>query len=369
MTAAYPSGLRSVLRASKARSQASTFTASDPQRGYAHIQATGRDVPVVWDIALAFTQSEAQVFRDWFRDDIAQGTAEFTLPIRTEFGLVEHVVRFMPDGLLDLQQNGAVWSYTAQIAARSAIVPVIAPVEAASVDIVAPTNCGTLVSVGVTISGLDPTFVYDVTLPAGRTYTAWSAFSTGDLWQNTLYVGAAGSFLVAFGDGLQYGTQELARSQFVGGSITGHSSYTFWMNDNNPFDNRGGLSIVLFKAREYPLGLRTVVSATKSRRQPAAFAMNNPRRGLGYARSIGTDTPLMWDVTFRFTQTEAADFVLWFTYILDRGLQSFTLPLMTEYGLISYAVRFMPGTLLDLREEGEVFTYSATLLARSEVTA
>lgn len=369
MPVAYPLGLRSVLRASKARSQAASFAASAPEQGFAHVQATGDDVPVVWNIAFAFTGSEAETFRDWFRDDIAKGVDEFTLPIRTEFGLVEHVVRFLPDQLLDLRQNGAVWTYTAQIAARAAIVPAGSPVPTYPADLVAPTNCGLLPAVGVTISGLDPTAVYEVTQPPGLAYSAWSAFPTGDLWQHAVYIASGGSFLVAFGDGLAYTTPELARAAFPGGTVTGFSSYTFWINDPNPADDRGGLSIVLFEAREYPLGLRTVISATKSRRQPAAFAMDNPRRGLGFARAIGTETPLLWDVTFSFTQSEAAEFVMWFTYTIGKGVHSFRMPLLTEYGLISYSVRFLPGTLLDLREEGEVFTYSATLLARSEITA
>lgn len=116
----------------------------------------------------------------------------------------------------------------------------------------------------------------------------------------------------------------------------------------------------------YPLDLRTVIRASKSREQPASFRMVEPRRGYGYAEKTGTDVPVFWTVAFRFTQAEAATFRAWFIYGIDRGANEFTLPIRTEFGLVTYTVRFLPESLLSLREDGEVFEYSATIMARSE---
>lgn len=117
----------------------------------------------------------------------------------------------------------------------------------------------------------------------------------------------------------------------------------------------------------YPLDLRTIIRSGKARSQPAAFSMSMPRRGYGYAQATGTDTPVFWDVTFKFTQAEAAAFRIWFIYDLERGLQEFTIPIRTEFGLVTHTCRFLPDGLLDCREDGEVWTYTARIMARAEV--
>lgn len=116
----------------------------------------------------------------------------------------------------------------------------------------------------------------------------------------------------------------------------------------------------------YPLGLRTIVRASKVRDQPASFRMTEPRRGYGYVEKIGTDTPIFWSVVFRFSQAEAASFRRWFVYSISRGADEFTMPIKTEFGLLTYTVRFLPESLLTLRETGEVFEYQATIMARAE---
>ncbi len=117
----------------------------------------------------------------------------------------------------------------------------------------------------------------------------------------------------------------------------------------------------------YPLDLRTIIRSGKARSQPAAFSMSMPRRGYGYAQATGTDTPVFWDVTFKFTQAEAAAFRIWFIFDLERGLQEFTIPIKTEFGIVTHTCRFLPDGLLDCREDGEVWTYTARIMARAEV--
>lgn len=119
--------------------------------------------------------------------------------------------------------------------------------------------------------------------------------------------------------------------------------------------------------QSFPLSLRTIVRASKSRSQPAAFRMSEPRRGYAYVQATGTDTPVFWKVEFRFTRSEAVRFKLWFEVSLQRGVNDFTLPIRTEFDLIEHTCRFLPDSLLDLREEGETFAYSATIMARAQV--
>jgi len=87
------------------------------------VQATGTDAPVFWDVEFKFTRPEAIRFQLWFKTVISSGLLEFTLPIRTEFGLIEHTCRFLPDGLLDCREDGQSFSYSAKIMARTQVIP------------------------------------------------------------------------------------------------------------------------------------------------------------------------------------------------------------------------------------------------------
>lgn len=117
----------------------------------------------------------------------------------------------------------------------------------------------------------------------------------------------------------------------------------------------------------YPLHLRTILRANKSRSQPAAFGMAEPRRGTGYVQAIGTDTPVFWNVAFRFTPAEALVFQVWFNFLINRGIDPFTLPIRTEFGLLTHVCQFLPNSLLDTTEEGESVSYTATIMARAQV--
>ena len=117
----------------------------------------------------------------------------------------------------------------------------------------------------------------------------------------------------------------------------------------------------------YPLQLRTILRASKSRSQPPAFKMVEPRRGYGYAQASGTDTPVFWEVMFRFTSAEAVVFQMWFTQLLQRGLLEFTMPIRTEFGLLTHVCRFLPDSLMDCTEDGDTWSYKATIMARAQL--
>jgi len=120
-------------------------------------------------------------------------------------------------------------------------------------------------------------------------------------------------------------------------------------------------------AEPYPFELRTISSATKSRTQPAAFNVYEPRRGYGYAQATGTDTPVFWDVTFRFTRPEAVRYQIWFKQIIANGVDEFTMPIKTEFGEITHTCRFLPESLNDARQDGLSWTYSAKIMARAQI--
>lgn len=117
----------------------------------------------------------------------------------------------------------------------------------------------------------------------------------------------------------------------------------------------------------YPSGLPTM-QATRSRSQPASFRMSEPRRGYGYAQANGTDTPVFWNATFRFSRSDAVRFQLWFKTVINSGRDEFTIPIRTEFGTVTHVARFLPDSLLDTSHDGgDVVTYTATIMARAQV--
>lgn len=115
----------------------------------------------------------------------------------------------------------------------------------------------------------------------------------------------------------------------------------------------------------YPAGLRPMITAQKARTQPASFSLAWPRRGMPYAERNGTAAPDFYDCVFRFTPCEAVEFRVWFEVDLDRGRLEADIPISTEAGVVTRTGRFLPETLLDAAENGEVWEYRATFMARN----
>lgn len=111
------------MRATKRRTQPAAFRAAAPRRGMPYMLAIGTARPVFWDVTFRMEPEDAPTFLTWFINDLEQGLLEFTLPIRTEFGLLDHVCRFLPDGLFDAREVGETREYSARIMARAQLIP------------------------------------------------------------------------------------------------------------------------------------------------------------------------------------------------------------------------------------------------------
>lgn len=123
---AYPVGLPTFLFAGKSRTQPAQFTESNPRRGPSYTQKIGSDMPVFWDVTFRFNEDDAQRFKLWVQlsQYLDDGLNEFILPIKTEFGLVDHTCRFLSTGFLDAKQDSQTsFTYNASIMARKLVVP------------------------------------------------------------------------------------------------------------------------------------------------------------------------------------------------------------------------------------------------------
>jgi len=130
-----------------------------------------------------------------------------------------------------------------------------------TVDLNAVTNGGLTSAVGVTISGFSPDDVIELTQPAGGLYTAFCYAGEPNFTANA-NSGSANGFSVerdggaltelSFGDVFDFDTisnaamhdgYEAARAAFGSATMTGASSYTFYIYDTESANNEGGLSI------------------------------------------------------------------------------------------------------------------------------
>lgn len=200
---------------------------------------------VEWEI---LTAAEAAAFGSWWADSLTYGGAWFASTWPAPQGWVSIVRRFI--GAPKWQHlHGGFWKVTAQVLVRGRG---LAPVAPDMVNLDGLLNAGSSSGVGVVLSGLDPAGVYYLSEPTGQILTAWRPNAVGhsDTYENVFSVtsslgtttfGTIGS--VTPSGGLGYTSAEAARAAFPGGSITGASSYTFWINDYPNFDNDMGLSI------------------------------------------------------------------------------------------------------------------------------
>ncbi len=115
----------------------------------------------------------------------------------------------------------------------------------------------------------------------------------------------------------------------------------------------------------YPTSLPGPLRAERLRSRAAAFAVANPRRGTPYIEPTGTDAPTVWALTWRLRDDQAATFVAWFNDALSRGTLEFDIPLRTETGLRQITANFLDANLLDARQEGEVWVYTAQIVSRT----
>lgn len=118
-------------------------------------------------------------------------------------------------------------------------------------------------------------------------------------------------------------------------------------------------------AAAYPASL-PLAMLEKTREQPAAFQVAQPRRGFGYVEPTGTDTPVFWGLTWRLTEAQAQVFWVWFTFTLQRGVLPFSMMVRTEFGLVEHELQMLPDGLMPARHlGGGIWEYRVTVMARA----
>lgn len=123
-------------------------------------------------------------------------------------------------------------------------------------DLKFPANLATTDgSAGITISeGFTATDLLVVEKPKGLTYKAWSRWSSDSFvpvgrkpWENSITVTANGSTKTYWEQEFLTQDEAEAYAQNRYFTLTGSTSYKFWIDDIPPTDNRGGVSLRVYK--------------------------------------------------------------------------------------------------------------------------
>ncbi len=124
------------------------------------------------------------------------------------------------------------------------------------IDLNARTNASGSSAAGIYLGGMNPDWILTLDMPAGLTFGGWSPWSSDNsnevpsipnAWGNSFSVTNADGSTANFGANGTHPNANAARAAFASVTITGYPSYTFWLNDTNSGDNRGGLSIRVTK--------------------------------------------------------------------------------------------------------------------------
>lgn len=105
-----------------------------------------------------------------------------------------------------------------------------------------------------------------------------------------------------------------------------------------------------------------------SRTQAQTFQLVQPLRGPGYVKRLNNDAPVTYDLTWRMTRDQAAQFQTWFYSMSASGLamgrNQFQLEIDTEFGKLLHTLQLTPDTFSQTQEAHNVFSYQATAIAR-----
>lgn len=217
-------------------------------------------------VTFRYLEDDYRTFVTWWKATLLYGHRWFTLPLPSANGLVDHVVRFAKKYSGQTQGHRYV-EVTAEIEIRErkiGVEIVVPPIITFELDLQASGWPGGHSASAYSSNSVrftaNPAKAYEITLPPGRLYEAWSAYPTDGAaigagaqpwilslsWRQFASGGGFSDITVTVNNSVGGLTPAAARVLWTPLTIgPGFVDYYFWLNDPNPTDNRGGLSLLL----------------------------------------------------------------------------------------------------------------------------
>jgi hypothetical protein len=119
---------------------------------------------------------------------------------------------------------------------------------------------------------------------------------------------------------------------------------------------------------DFPLQLRGELRASKRVSQVPSFRASDPSAGPFYVEPLTDDTPVTYDVEFKYTAGEAISFEAWVNSPMycDKGRNPFNMPIELPGGVFVQEAQFLPDGVPSrpVSQQGRIFTYRATMIVR-----
>lgn len=210
------------------------------------LRTRSRDKGSVVSAEWVYDSTQMGDWKSWFEATLVKGQKWFAIDCPGAYPSMR-VARYILSTVRRQNLGNGVFLVSCDIDVRGRGVPPSFPDYLVDLDGIV--NAGTSSSVGVSISGLDASATYAVTQPDGRLYGAWSALTSSVTWENGRLQVTTASGTIQLGDNVAtyFATPALARASFNarGETITGSTSYRFWILDTPVVDNLGGLSLLI----------------------------------------------------------------------------------------------------------------------------
>jgi hypothetical protein len=223
--------------------------AVSPQPGLTQHRTRAREQIVdVKGVRWVYSPAQMAAWRAWYEDTLLNGQLWFAVSLPGDGGWRTRVARYVSGTVRDSEGAGF-FTVTADLEVNGSRVP---PTEYGSsfvIDLDGVTNAGTTSAVGVEVTGLDASRGYVLSMEPGGTYVAWSSNAGGGgSWYNRFYITTSSGNILGGEHFATYFYPEVSRASFIPQTISGFSEYVFWIVDNAPGDNSGGLSITITPA-------------------------------------------------------------------------------------------------------------------------
>lgn len=119
----------------------------------------------------------------------------------------------------------------------------------------------------------------------------------------------------------------------------------------------------------WPAGLKSCITSSKSRNSVPGFITSEVQAGPAFTELVTDDTPVIYDLKFSFNRDNARAFRAW---QVENDFNTyggwFTIPIQIEEGVTTQTVMLLPPGFQMDGQANNVFSYSASVLVREEVS-
>lgn len=259
MTAAYPLSLPAPMSFGLKPTSQLAMSAGDDMGPIDYRRRTQQTTAIA-SVTFRFVNDQYKVFLAWWQDTLLYGHKWFTINLPSARGNVTHYAKFATKFMAS-KRGFRYIEVTADLELRERQIDapiVVNPFVPQIIDfalLATPGNNSAAAYVAPPTSvriSVDPDKTFVMTLRDDGPFLAWSGYPSDSIakpwilsiaWRAIAPGGGITDVLATVNNSLAEATPAAVFPQWIPLTFTGKTDYYFWLNDPNPTDNRGGLSL------------------------------------------------------------------------------------------------------------------------------